>query len=162
MKANVLRSLPVSAGYYKPENYKTSIMCKFFSAVAVFLFGGVFAFGQGMGKKATVEGQIFYEIEGNKLRIEAYCENLSDKSLELTYKMKIAQTDARNNSVSNSQGGRKELAALESKTLSSSSFSWREGSRFTITLDIYHKKKLLDSDTLELSATEESEGGAEE
>ncbi len=115
-----------------------------------------------MGKKATVDGQILYEIKGNKISIEAYCENLSEKSLELTYKMKVAQMDERNNSVSNSQGGKKELAALESKTLSSSSFSWREGSRLKISLDIYHRKKLLDSDTLELSMTDESEGVSEE
>ncbi|MCB0567365.1 MAG: hypothetical protein KDD01_23605 [Phaeodactylibacter sp.] len=107
-----------------------------------------------MGKKTTVDGQILYEIKGHKLNLTAQCENKTNKSLDLSYKLKIAQTDSGNNSVSNSQGGKKELAALESKTLSSSTLSWREGSRIIVTLDIYHKKKLLDSETLELPVEE--------
>lgn len=133
-------------------------MRRSFSALMVFFCSVVIVLGQGMGKKETADGQILYEIKGNKLSVKAHCENTSNKSLEINYKLKVAQTDERNNSVSNSQGGKKELAARESKTLSSSSFSWREGSRIKITLDIYHKKKLLDSDTLVLP----QEGGQKE
>ncbi|MCB0592976.1 MAG: hypothetical protein KDD28_02720 [Phaeodactylibacter sp.] len=133
-------------------------MHKSFSALVFVFFSGILLFGQGMGKKPTVDGQIAYEIKGDKLKIKAKCENKSDKALALTYKLSIAQIDGSNNSVSNSQGGKKELAPMESKTLSSSSLSWHEGSHVKITLDIYHKKKLLDSDTLELPAQEEKEG----
>ena len=129
-------------------------MHRFFSALMIFFCSSVFVFGQGMGKKTTVDGQILYEIKGHKLNLTAQCENKTNKSLDLSYKLKIAQTDSGNNSVSNSQGGKKELAALESKTLSSSTLSWREGSRIIVTLDIYHKKKLLDSETLELPVEE--------
>ena len=131
-------------------------MHKFFSALMIFFCSSVFVFGQGMGKKMTVDGQILYEIKGHQLNLKAQCENKTNKSLDLTYKLKIAQTDSGNNSVSNSQGGKKELAALESKTLSSSTLSWREGSRITVTLNIYHKKKLLDSETLELPMEEKN------
>lgn len=129
-------------------------MKSFFSAMMLLLIGGSFVFGQGMGKKAAVDAQILYEINGDQLNIKAQCENHLDKGLEITYKLKIAQSDERNNSVSNSQGGKKELAPMESKNLSSSSLSWREGARIKATLEIYHKKKLLDSDTLELPAEE--------
>lgn len=130
-------------------------MHRFFSALMIFFCSSVFVFGQGMGKKTTVNGQILYELKGDKLSLKAQCENKTDKSLDLTYQLKIAQTDSGNNSVSNSQGGKKELAAHESKILSSSTLSWREGSSITVTLNIYHKKKLLDSNTLTLPVEEE-------
>ena len=132
-------------------------MHRSFSALAFVFFSGILLFGQGMGKKPVVDGQIVYEIKGDKLKIKAQCENKSDKTLALTYKLSIAQIDGSNNSVSNSQGGKKELAPMESKTLSSSSLSWHEGSHVKITLDIYHKKKLLDSETLELPVVEDKE-----
>ena len=106
--------------------------------------------GQGPGKNPAVEGQIIYEIKRSKLSLKAQCENKSGEELELRYEFEIAQIDKGNNSVSNKQGGKKELAAGESKTLSSTALSWREGSRIKAVLKIYHKNKLLHTSTLEL------------
>lgn len=113
--------------------------------------------GQGTGKKPAVEGQIVYEIKGNKLSLKAQCENKSGEELELRYEFEIAQIGKGNNSVSNKQSGKKELADGASKTLSSTALSWREGSRIKAVLKIYHKNKLLDASTLELPAEKEAE-----
>ena len=130
-------------------------MLRLLSVLMIVLCSVVFLFGQGTGKKAIVDGQIRYKINGNKLSLEALCENQSNKSLTLTYKLKVNQSDSHKNTVSNSQGGKKELAALESKSLSSTAISWHKGSSVTAVLDIYHRNKLLDSDTLELSTQSE-------
>ncbi|MCB9291605.1 MAG: hypothetical protein H6559_00510 [Lewinellaceae bacterium] len=127
-------------------------MNRSFSALVFFFFSGIFVFGQGLAKKVPVDGQILYEVKGDKLKIEAHCENQTDKRLSLTYKLSIEQHDSNNNTVSNSQGGKKELEAMESKTLSSTSVSWRKGSSLRATLKIYHKKKLLDTVILDLSS----------
>lgn len=132
-------------------------MQKIISTCVFFLCAGVFVLGQGTGKKPAVEGQIVYEIKGNKLSLKAQCENKSGEELELRYEFEIAQIGKGNNSVSNKQSGKKELADGELKTLSSTALSWREGSRIKAVLKIYHKNKLLDTSTLELPAEKEAE-----
>lgn len=133
-------------------------MPKYFSIIAMLVCSScALVFGQSQKGKPEAKGEIFYEIKGDKLNLEARCENRSGQALSLSYTFEISRADTRGNTVSNSQGGKKQLAPGESKTLSSTSVSWGEGSRVRAVLKTYYQKKLLDTQVLELPAEDKAD-----
>lgn len=113
------------------------------------------AFGQGVDEEALVQGQIVYELIGEGIEVRGLCENRTDERIAIAYDFKVSGEDKSNNPFSGQKDGEAVLAALETKTVSTTKLPISGLSRFEVILELYYQDVLIDADTLVYSADQE-------